>query len=101
MTDPLNNVTKYAYDLDHQQISATDPANYSSSKAYDLDGLVISTTDQNNNTTLLTLDPRGDVVQKQVPHDTSGTTTYDTTQYAYDQAGNRTKMITPRGSRPG
>jgi len=97
VTDPLNHTTLQAYDLDHRPTVTTDPANHTTSRAYDLDGLVISATDQNGNTTLNTLDPRGDLTQVQVPHDTSGGTTYNTTQYVYDQAGNRTKVITPRG----
>jgi RHS repeat-associated protein len=98
VTDPLTHVTKQAYDLDHRPTVATDAANFTTSTTYDLDGLVTSTTDQNGNTTLLTLDPRGDVIQKKVPHDTSGgTTTYNTTQYGYDQVGNRTMVVTPRG----
>jgi len=98
VTDPLNHLTKYAYDLDHRPTVTTDPANFTTSKGYDLDGLVTSTTDQNNNTTNYTLDPRSDVVQVMVPHDTSGgTTSYNTTQYGYDQVGNRTKVVTPRG----
>jgi len=76
----------------------TDPANFTTGRTYDLDGLVISSTDQNNHTTLLTLDPRGGLTQVRAPHDTSGSSiVYDTTQYAYDQVGNRTKVVTPRG----
>ncbi len=98
VTDPLTHVTKYSYDLDHRLRVTTDPANHTTSKSYDLDGLVSSTTDQNGSTTLLTLDPRGDLTQKMVPHDTSGNSiVYDTTQYAYDQVGNRTRVVTPRG----
>jgi RHS repeat-associated protein len=98
VTDPDTNLTKQNYDLNHRPTVTTDPANFTTSKHYDLDGLVTSTTDQNNNTKLSTLDPRGDVIQVKAPHDTSGgTTVYDTTQYAYDQVGNRTKVVTPRG----
>jgi RHS repeat-associated protein len=95
--DPLGNLTQQAYNFNHWPTVATDAANHTTSKAYDLDGLVTSTTDQNNNATQYTLDPRGDVLQVMVPHDTSGaTTTYNTTQYVYDQAGNRTQVLTPR-----
>ena len=94
----------YAYDLDHRRISATDAAGFTTSQAYDLDGLVTSSTDQNgaidknSATTLYTLDPRGKVTQMMVPHEGSGSSVvYDTTQYVYDQAGNRTQVITPRG----
>jgi RHS repeat-associated protein len=106
VTNPVENATAgnttawdtYAYDLDHRQTSITDAAGFSTSQAYDLDGLVISTTDKNQKTTQFTLDPRGKVTQKMVPHDGSGSSTvFDTTQYAYDQVGNLVKVITPRG----
>jgi len=97
-TDPLGHTTKFAYDLNHRLTVTTDPANFTTSKTYDLDGLVTSATDQNGSTTLFTLDPRGKVTQVMVPHDTSGASiVYDTTQYVYDQVGNRIKVITPRG----
>ncbi len=97
VTDPLNHTTTHGYNLNHWPTSVKDPAGFAASKAYDLDGLATSVTDQNGNTTLLTLDPRGDVTQVQVPHDTSGTSiVYDTTRYVYDQVGNRTQVITPR-----
>src|SRR5262249_52853849 len=97
VTDPKNNLTQYGYNLNHWPTTVTDAANFATTKGYDLDGLVTSTTDQNNNATTYTLDPRGDVIQQQVPHDTSGaTTTYNTTQYVYDQVGNRTQVLTPQ-----
>jgi len=44
--------------------------------------------------------PRGDVIQAMVPHDASGgTTTYNTTQYVYDQAGNRNPGADPPRAR--
>jgi RHS repeat-associated protein len=96
-TDPLTNLTKQDYNLNHQPTVTTDPASNTTSTGYDLDGMVTSKTDQNGNQTKYTLDPRGDVTQVMVPHDTSGgTTTYNTSQYVYDQAGNRTQVLTPR-----
>jgi RHS repeat-associated protein len=98
VTDPLGHTSKFAYDLNRRQISTIDPAGFTTSRAYDLDGLVTSATDQNGSRTLLTLDPRGEVTQMMVPHDTSGgSIVYDTTQFVYDQVGNRIKVITPRG----
>jgi len=97
VTDPLGNLTKQDYNLSHWPTVATDAAGDTTSKGYDLDGKVTSATDQNASTTKYTLDPRGDVIQVMVPHDTSGgTTTYNTSQYVYDQAGNRTQVLTPR-----
>lgn len=97
VTDPLSNITRQDYNLSHRPTVATDAAGKTTSQAYDLDGLVKATTGQNGNAAQYTLDPRGDVIQAMVPHDTSGgTTTYNTTQYIYDQAGNRTQVLTPR-----
>jgi RHS repeat-associated protein len=102
VTDPLGHEAKFAYDLDHRQTSATDPAGFSTSQTYDLDGLVLTSTDRNGSRTLFTLDPRGKVTQAMVPHDTSGASiVYNTTQYVYDQVGNRIKVITPRGAASG
>src|SRR5205823_942563 len=48
---------------------------------------------------LATLDARGKPAEVKVPHSTSGgTITYDITRYEYDQVGNQTKVISPRGA---
>jgi RHS repeat-associated protein len=96
-TDPNGNTTKYQYNLNHKLTQVTDAASHSTITGYDLDGLVKSVTDANNNTTLYTLDADGQITQQEVPAQAPGAAvTYDTTQYAYDQAGNRTQVLTPR-----
>lgn len=106
ITNPVENATPgnttawatYSYDLDHRVTAITDAAGFTTSQAFDLDGFITSKTDKNQKTTYFTLDPRGDLTQVMVPHDASGSNiVFDTTQYVYDQAGNRIKVITPRG----
>jgi RHS repeat-associated protein len=98
-TDTTDYTTKTGYDFDHRVTSVTDAAGNSTSRSYDKDGLVVSTTDADGNTTLISHDERGKVSQVKVPHskDGAGTITYRTTKFVYDQVGNRTKVITPRG----
>ncbi|MFP8941101.1 DNRLRE domain-containing protein [Streptomyces fenghuangensis] len=106
VTDPKKNAsadtgdftTVYAYDLNHRVTTVTDAAGHTTSRAYDKDSLVVSTTDAENNTTTVTYDERGMTTEAKVPHtkDASGTITYRTTRYEYDEVGNRTKVITPR-----
>lgn len=65
---------------------------------YDKDGLTVATTDAEGNESLATYDARGALVESKIPHDNpGGTITYRTTQYEYDEVGNATKVITPRG----
>ncbi|GAA1589570.1 hypothetical protein GCM10009789_49020 [Kribbella sancticallisti] len=98
-TDPADFTSKTTYDKAHRPRTATDAAGKSTSTEYDRDGNVISSTDADGNKTLLTLDERGKTVQAKVPHskDGAGTVLYRTTQVEYDQVGNQTKVITPRG----
>ncbi|MEU8804883.1 polymorphic toxin-type HINT domain-containing protein, partial [Spirillospora sp. NPDC048819] len=89
---------KYAYDLNHRRTVTTDAAGETTSTAYDRDGLPIEAVDQEGNKTLTEFDARGKPRQVQVPHETDdGALVHRTTRYEYDQAGNRTKVITPRG----
>jgi RHS repeat-associated protein len=98
LTDPLTNVTKVSYDVDHRPTGTTDPQGRTMSVRYDADGLVLDRTDQNNATTHYSLDPNGRVTQVQVPHSGSGADTrYNTTQYKYDQVGNNTSVVYPKG----
>src|SRR5262249_29996241 len=97
-TDPNGNVTQYAFNLNHQRTRTTDAAGNTTSQAYDLDGNIISMTDQAGNTTLYTLDADEQVTQAQVPAQAPGRpVTYDPSQYVYDQNGNQTEAISPRG----
>lgn len=104
--DPRKNATADAndyttimeYDLAHRTIKATDALGKFTASTYDRDGLVTASTDQLGNTTQVTLDARGMTTEVKAPHkDDAGTITYRTTRYEYDQVGNATKVISPRG----
>ena len=96
--DPEDFTTKFTYDRNHQARTTTDAMGFTASVEYDLDGLVVATTDEEGNRTLVGYDPRGLLAETKAPHDTvNGTIVYHTTQYVYDQVGNRTKVISPRG----
>ncbi|GAA3518550.1 RHS repeat-associated protein [Streptosporangium album] len=106
VVDPRKNATADAgdyttistYDRNHRLTKVKDAAGHETSSEVDLDGLVKTTTDAEGNTTLITSDKRGAVTETKVPHSaTDGTIKYTTTQFVYDQVGNRTKVITPRG----
>jgi RHS repeat-associated protein len=96
--DPSDFTAKYTYDLAHRQQTTTDAQGNLTRTDYDHDGNVVAATDQEGNKTLIGRDTRGLVSEVKVPHSGSGTSiNYNTTQYAYDQVGNQTKIITPRG----
>ncbi|WP_345010482.1 DNRLRE domain-containing protein [Streptomyces shaanxiensis] len=96
--DATDYTTKTAYDLNHRVTMTTDAAGKTSKTSYDKDSLVVSTTDAEDRTTLITHDERGKQTEVKVPHDGTTTITYRTTKYEYDQVGNTTKVITPRGT---
>ncbi|MEV0622293.1 DNRLRE domain-containing protein [Nonomuraea sp. NPDC050404] len=97
-SDAADYTTAYTYDRNHQVKTVKDPAGHQTSTDYDRDGLPVGQTDQEGNKTITVYDGRGSVVETRVPHSsTDGVIKYVTTQYAYDQAGNQTKAITPRG----
>ncbi|MFI6597179.1 hypothetical protein ACIBHX_13040 [Nonomuraea sp. NPDC050536] len=84
--------------MNHRVKTVKDAAGYQTSTDYDLDGLVVGQTDQENNKAITVYDKRGDVVETRVPHaETDGVIKYVTTKFVYDQVGNQTKVITPRG----
>jgi len=96
--DTADYTTKYAYDRNHRDIRATDALGKFTTTTYDRDGLVTATTDELNNTSLATLDARGMTTEVKVPQKVvGGTTSYHVTKYEYDQVGNKTKAISPRG----
>jgi RHS repeat-associated protein len=97
-SDPDDYSAKTEYDLDHRATADTDAAGKTKRRAYDKDSLVVSTTDAEGNTTLFTYDERGKKTEVKVPHDGTSTVVYRTTKYEYDQVGNVTKVITPRGT---
>ncbi|MFI0409215.1 DNRLRE domain-containing protein [Actinomadura sp. 3N508] len=94
-SEPGDYTTKYTYDLNHQSMVVTDALGHTQRTTRDRDGLVTAVTDQNGSTTSLRLDARGKPVEVTRPR-SDGVNTV--TGYEYDQVGNRTKVITPRGS---
>ncbi|MFI2353009.1 DNRLRE domain-containing protein, partial [Streptomyces sp. NPDC019443] len=95
--DPDDYTTKTAYDLNHRVTTVTDAVGKSTSRTYDKDSLVVESTDTENNTTFITHDERGKQKEVKVPHTGTAPITYRSTKYEYDQVGNVTKVITPRG----
>jgi RHS repeat-associated protein len=96
--DPADYTNKYTYDRAHRVIRSIDALGRFTTGSYDRDGLLTATTDQLGNTTTLARDARGMQAEVKVPHASAGgTLTYRTTRYEYDQVGNRTRVISPRG----
>ncbi|MDQ1008833.1 RHS repeat-associated protein [Streptomyces sp. V4I23] len=98
-TDPADFTTKYAYDLNHRVTKTTDAAGKFTTVEYDLDGRSPKATDAEGNTSETVFDRRGLVKEIKVPYskDGSGVITYRTTRFEYDEVGNQTKEISPRG----
>jgi RHS repeat-associated protein len=97
-TDTSDYTSTMTYDLAHRLTKTTDALGKSTSTTYDRDGLVTGNTDELGNTTLVTLDGRGETTEVKVPYkNVAGTISYRITKYEYDQVGNRTKVISPRG----
>ncbi|MFD7442329.1 DNRLRE domain-containing protein [Streptomyces sp. NPDC059909] len=98
-SNPDDYTTRYEYDLNHRVVKTTDAIGEFTSVRYDKDGLRIAQTDAEGNESLATYDERGALAESKLPvsKDGSGNITYRTTKYEYDQVGNKTKTITPRG----
>jgi RHS repeat-associated protein len=103
--DPVDNETPNLLDYtvwfwndhNHRPVVALDGVSYEVT-FYDQDGLVVAHEDKGRNKTLVTRDARGLPAEVKVPHDGSGSNvTYRTTRYEYDEVGNRTHVVTPRG----
>ncbi|WP_260848967.1 DNRLRE domain-containing protein [Streptomyces sp. SLBN-118] len=97
-SDPDDYSSKTDYDLNHRVTAVTDAAGKSVSRTYDKDSLVIQTKDAENNISYVTYDERGKQTEIRVPHEGTSTITYRTAKLEYDQVGNTTKVITPRGT---
>ncbi|GGS54642.1 DNRLRE domain-containing protein [Actinokineospora fastidiosa] len=93
-TDAADYTVEYTYDRNHRQLATKDAAGHTTSVAYDLDSNVVTKTDAENVTTTLVYDERSVLVEGQVPHKTGITRV---TRFEYDEVGNRTRVITPRG----
>ena len=102
IVDPRKNATadttdytvEYTYDRNHRQRTTKDAAGHTTRVDYDLDNNVVASTDQQNTTTTLVYDERAQLVEARVPHKTGITRI---TKFEYDEVGNRTRVITPRG----
>ncbi|MCP8710938.1 DNRLRE domain-containing protein [Streptomyces sp. AC04842] len=97
--DTADFTTKYSYDLNHRVVRTTDAAGNFTTVEYDLDGRSPRATDAEGNTSETVFDRRGLVKEIKVPYskDASGTITYRTTRFEYDEVGNQTREISPRG----
>ncbi|MFD2027898.1 DNRLRE domain-containing protein [Promicromonospora aerolata] len=96
--DPDDFTSTTEYDLNHRPVSGTDAAGNTSSTAYDADGLAVSSTDPDGNTSHVTYDERGAQVETKSPHESvDGVVQYRTTKVEYDEVGNTTRVVTPRG----
>ncbi|MFE7838818.1 polymorphic toxin-type HINT domain-containing protein [Streptomyces sp. NPDC057474] len=100
--DPDDYTSRFHYDLDHRLLETTDAAGKSTTSTYDWDGLTVATTDADGNRTDLVLDPRAALVEARVPHDGEGDdAVVRRTRFEYDEAGNQTRVVTPRGMETG
>jgi RHS repeat-associated protein len=107
VVDPRKNATPatddytvtYTYDLNHRVVRTTDPIGETTSVRFDLDGLTLGRTDAEGNEAQARYDERGSLVESKVPYDkdASGAPLYRTARYEYDQQGNQTRTVTPRG----
>ncbi|TDD55309.1 DNRLRE domain-containing protein, partial [Nonomuraea terrae] len=106
VVDPRKNATAdaadytvfYAYDRNHRVTKVKDAAGFETEVRYDRDGRVIEAEDQDNNVSYTEYNERDEVTRTRVPHaDTAGGIKYVVAEYAYDQVGNQTKVVTPRG----
>ncbi|MEU4446768.1 polymorphic toxin-type HINT domain-containing protein [Actinosynnema sp. NPDC050801] len=96
--DPDDFTTRYVFDANHQVLETIDADGHSAKTRYDRDGNVVASTDEQGNETLIELDERGMQREVRSPHSSDGgTIRYFTTRYEYDQVGNLTRTINPRG----
>jgi YD repeat-containing protein len=93
--DTTDYTTKFEYDRAHRRRKTIDALGKFTTTTYDKDGLVVATTDQLGNTTETDLDERGMPKEVRVPH--ADGSPPRTIRYEYDQVGNKTKVISPRG----
>ncbi|NYT95324.1 DNRLRE domain-containing protein, partial [Salinispora sp. H7-4] len=91
--------TRFEYDWNRRVTKTTDALGEFTTARYDKDGLTVATTDADGNESLATYDARGALIESKVPQreESDGSITYRTTRYEYDEVGNQTKMVSPRG----
>jgi len=92
--DTTDYTSKTIFDLNHRPKTVTDAAGESASTEYDLDSRPVVTVDKAGERTEVDYDERSLPVEQRVPYNDTRT---DTTRFRYDQVGNRTAVITPRG----
>lgn len=92
--DTTDFTSKMAYDLNHRVTTVTDAAGKSTTRIYDKDSLVVESKDQANSSTYVVYDERGKQKEVRVPYEG---TTFRTSRFEYDEVGNTTKVISPRG----
>jgi len=95
--DPNDYTTRYRFDANHQVVETIDADGNTAKSRYDRDGNVVAATDEDGNETLIALDERGMQREVRSPHSSDGGLRYFTTRYEYDQVGNLTRTVTPRG----
>ncbi|MFK0243402.1 polymorphic toxin-type HINT domain-containing protein [Amycolatopsis azurea] len=95
--DPGDYTTKYRFDLNHQVVETFDANGNAVKTDYDRDGNVVASTDEEGQKTLITLDERAMQTEVRSPHSNDNGLRYFTTRYEYDQVGNLTRTVNPRG----
>lgn len=92
--DPADFTSRTEYDLLHRPVAEFDADGNVARTTYDRDGNPVASTDRAGVRTDLVLDERGMVTEQRVPHRDG---VVNTTRFEYDQVGNTTRTITPRG----
>ncbi|WP_326793383.1 DNRLRE domain-containing protein [Streptomyces sp. NBC_00841] len=93
--DTTDYTSKSSFDLNHRVTKVTDAAGKFTTSEYDKDSLLVRSTDKEGNTSEVVYDQRGKTIEQRVPYSGS---TLRITKYEYDQMGNTTKVISPRGT---
>ncbi|MFE9442533.1 DNRLRE domain-containing protein [Streptomyces sp. NPDC006602] len=93
--DTTDYTSKSSFDLNHRVTKVTDAAGKFTTSEYDKDSLMVRSTDKEGNTSEVVYDQRGKTIEQRVPYSAG---TLRITKYEYDQMGNATKVISPRGT---
>jgi RHS repeat-associated protein len=100
VTDPLGNSSQAAYDSNGNITSTEDPLGHTTSATYDALNDVTSETDGLGNTTTYTYDVSGNLLTKDQPLTSGGTTEHELTTYTYGNSshpGDITSVADPLG----
>lgn len=104
-TDPLANARGWSratsttvYDLGHRPVETTDAVGATGRIRYDRDGNATVRTDAYGTESFARYDARGALVESRVPHrkKPDGSFEYRVTRHEYDEAGNPTRVWSPR-----